>query len=132
MTMTMNEIIWSDPKSFPAVTDVVPGIIGSVAQSAASQLGIRHAAYVDLQPGDGTRYELVIIANPDLSYGAPYRFASQSGPLAPWLGETEMHPDYALEKYVMLGGYWSATVIALFLNTVGDLVKLSDDLRLKR
>jgi len=116
--MSMNEHIWDNPQQFPAVTMVNRLHIEYRSAIAADHLDIYGCAFAVLEPDDGTRYELTIVGV--ITQSAQFRFASSFGPLAPWTGGSTVHPDYAQEKYVANGNYWTATVLALFLNEVGE------------
>ena len=113
---TMNDEIWGDPDQFPAVTELDRDHIELVAGNAAFQINGSGSAWSVLQPHDGTRYEMSVMM---ASTHSRYIFASSFGPMAPWSGGVAMHPDYALEKYVSDGSKWTATVFALFLNSLG-------------
>lgn len=124
--MSMNDDIWACPRDFPAVTEVDRHAIGAAAGMAANQLKRDRFAYVALEPDDGTRYEFSIVfvggkhADPLALGGAPFRFANSFGTLYPWMGTPTVHPDYAAEHYVSDDSPWTATVIALFLNSVAE------------
>ena len=118
---TMSQDIWNNPDQFPAVTELDAGAIDGAALRAALMLRDFRFAFVVLEPDDGTRYELAIVPSLGIA-GAPYRFGSSFGALYPWMGEPSIHPDYAKEHYVSNGNPWTATVFALFLNTVAEII----------
>ena len=121
---TMSQDIWNNPDQFPAVTELDAGAIDAAAVRAAAMLRHGGFAYVVLEPGDGTRYELAIVSSTTIVIpGAPYRFGSSFGALWPWMGEPTVHPDYAKEHYVSNGNPWTAIVFALFLNTVAEIIE---------
>lgn len=112
----MNESIWNDAESFPAVRELDRPYLEHAAEQTALALLSHEYALALIEPGDATRYELAIVTGPQI--GAPYRFASSFGPLYPWMGNPTIHPDYAEEHYVANRSRWTATVYALFLNEV--------------
>jgi len=122
---TMSQDIWNNPDQFPAVTELDAGAIDAAAVRAAGMLRERGWAFVVLEPDDGTRYELAIVTVLDFAVGAPFRFGSSFGALYPWMGEPSVHPDYAKEHFVSNGNPWTATVFALFLNTVAEIIETS-------
>jgi|GEM_PF-4513034 len=120
--MSMNDAIWSDPDKFPAVTEVNREVLEFVAAQAHRDLRDTRMAYAILQPDDGTRYEISIVEAPALMTEGPYVFSSNHGPMNRWLGGYSMDPEYAGQKYVTGKWPWTATVFALFLNSVGELL----------
>ena len=128
MTQTMTQTILNNPTEFPAVREVNMATIGEAAATVAAALCEHGHAFVVLTPDDGTRYELLIAETGDTHTGlfsaAPYRFGSSMGPVAAWMGKPTIHPDYARQNYVADGGMWTATVFALFLNRVAELLDL--------
>jgi hypothetical protein len=126
---TINEDIWANPGTWPAVTEVKQHIIDKAAWHVAHQLADTGSAFTVLEPDDGTRYELAIISAPqpdalfiDVDPEITWRFASSMGPLYPWRGNPTIHPDYAAEHYVGNHSMWTATVYALFLNSVSAVM----------
>ena len=113
---TMNDAIWGDPEQFPAVTELDRDHIELAAGNAAHKIKGDGNAYVVLEPHDGTRYEMSIMLRRDTG---EFVFSSSMGPMYHWGGHDGTHPAYALEKYVSNGNKWTATVFALFLNSLG-------------
>ena len=115
--MSMNDDIWGDPVRFPAVTELDREHIERAAIVAWPAIMDQGWAWVELQPNDGTRYQIAIMWS---QITDAYQFASSMGPMAAWSGRDVMHPDYALSHYVTdPQGTWTATVFALFLNALG-------------
>lgn len=122
---TMNDRIWGSPDECPAVREINRLTIERSASDAAALLTMHGFVHVTLEPDDGTRYEMVIVAaDPnDRWSSAPYRFSSSMGTVYPWMGNPSIHPDYAQQHYVANGNRWTATVFALFLNTVAEAMR---------
>lgn len=99
------------------------------AKFAKRQLEALNHAFIDLQPGDGTTYKIVIV-RPSLetrvsSYhptgfkleeDAPYLVCTSFGPLYEWNSTMWMSWDYVADKWVADRREWTARVIARFLN----------------
>jgi hypothetical protein len=119
----INDQIWAAPTEFPAVTEIDRGILEAAAQDAANQMILRGHAFLEFSPEDGTRYVVMIVESPTASgVGAPFQFASNMGPVHAWNGTPTVHPEYAAQNFVVDCGRWTATVFALFLNSVSALM----------
>lgn len=117
MTNRMNELILEAPPL--AAREVDLGHIEAVAKAAAIDLAIEGYFVGAIEPGDATRYEVVIVRthNPH----QPFMFASSFGEMFAWMGRPSIHPDYAQEHYVSRDrSPWTAVVYALFLNWVAE------------
>jgi hypothetical protein len=114
---TMNEHIWDSPGEFPAAAGLNRAAIEQAAMTAATDLLAKGWSTTALQPDDGTVYRMTIQRS---LVGAPFLVASSFGPTAWWDGKVGIHPDYAEAKYVGDRHFWTATVFALFLNSVGS------------
>lgn len=103
----------------PAISGVNIESIERSAVHAARELRERGYVLIELEPDDGTRYEIVIAARASrTSYTGPrYVVANNFSPVHPWNGNPSVHPDYASEKW---GGpnhnSWTGVVMALLLN----------------
>lgn len=85
--------------------------------NAATVLREMGRVWVVLEPGDATRYEVVIV---DTHIERDrYRVATSFGPLYPWHGET-LHPGYVTEKWVTNRNQHTGEVLARFLNHVSE------------
>lgn len=114
----MNESIQA--AAYPA-TEIPMSVFTTAATEIHRQMRAMNYAHYNFEPGDGTRYEIVIIPTL-LPTGSPYRFASNFAPAYSWNGTPSVHPDYAKEHYVSDGNMWSAVVFALLLNSLAELM----------
>lgn len=107
------------------------------ATMAVSMLSEWGHAFVDLQPGDGTTYKIVVVqpllaAHPARSATGwtvvpdRYYVGTSFGPLYPTPLKGGYHWDYVRSHFVHGEGgtsEWTARVIARFLNTLSDKLK---------
>lgn len=118
---SMNVSILDNPTAYPAVREVNVGEIARAARAAAICLA-DHGYWVgEIEPGDATRYSVMIARSDRAETG--YVMASNFGSLYPWRGRPTIHPDYAREHYVTNDNPWTATVYALFLNMVAEALE---------
>lgn len=102
------------------------------ANWAATQLHHGGNAYVELTPGDMTRYPIGIlqwhnINNGRLLPGFQHRWfvATTYGPMYEWGGAAEVHWSYVLDKWITRPGYtgkYAAMIFTRFLNTLSPLI----------
>lgn len=107
------------------------------ASMAASMLAGHGHAFVDLQPGDGTTYKIVVVqpliaAHSNRSatgwtiYPNAYWVGTSFGPLYPTPLKGGYDWGYVLEHFVYGNGgtaEWTARVIARFLNALSEKFK---------
>lgn len=93
-------------------------------------------AFIDLQPGDGTTYKIVICQPREpgevgfkLFAGEPvhgwrktdrYWLGSSFGALYPWSPSSGNHWDYVDSHYLDKSHPWTARVLARFLSTLAE------------
>jgi hypothetical protein len=97
-------------------------IIEMVARGMAARLRRDGFAFSRFGPCYSIEYDVTITKV--LGVGAPYLFANNFGPLAPWTGTADLYPPTAAKKYVFEGDNLTAIVLSLFLNAVAEELDL--------
>ncbi len=104
--------------------------IRSAAHFAGVQLRGAGHAVINLEPGDVTRYTIIVTA-PGPSYSGwqnevvderHYLVACSFGPVYPWTG-SRIDWSYVQSKWVSDGRTWTAVVIAEFLNALAEQIE---------
>jgi len=102
------------------------------AGELARQLDLHNYAEIDFQPGDGTRYPIIVLAKgrdvpvitgdehsgSERTHDYLVVLASSFGNAYPWAGDTGMHHSYCAEKWARDGREWTGRVIATLLNAL--------------
>ena len=112
----MNRIDLTD-YPHPAIAEVSHTAINRAALEAAHALALRGFWQGEIEPGDSTRYDVVIARRADSDQ---WVVASNLGVMYPWNGNPTVHPDYATEHYSVHHSSWTGVVMALFLNATAD------------
>lgn len=95
--------------------------IRDAARMAAVQIHEAGAAYVDLQPGDGIRYQITVAAPPVVHpWFVSLLNLGRGSTCHGWHPENSewTSPEYALGKWT--DSVWTSQVVAAFLNLLRD------------
>lgn len=102
-----------------------PRRIDRAARWAAARLRILDHAVVNLEPGDATRYVIMITAPQSTwdtdgpTHEREYLVATSFGPVYPWAA-VKLDWSYVHAKWVANENRWTAVVITEFLNTLAS------------
>lgn len=109
----------------------------STANWAATQLRHGGNCYVELCPGDSTKYAIAIVQWHNVHHGRlqpgyqdRWFMAHSFGPLYEWGGGAPVHWSYVRDKWVFGNtptADYTAMVIARFLNTLSPLLPRAGD-----
>ena len=141
--MDLDDLADADPHRVWGLSNVP---FMSTACFAAESIERYGSAYVDLQPGDGTAYQITIVQPPTnqqwkrwswykrqdppriddmLKRGDAYFVATQFGPMYRWTGDEIGDWGYVHEKWLSgqrLADEHTARVLFRFLNTLSPLL----------
>lgn len=114
------------------------GAFDVAAVNAAETLHEHGCAFVCLEPGDATRYQISIVRPREIGEigfklfdGSPvhgwkmtdrYYVASSFGALYEWSPKFRVHWDYADSHFLDQHNEWTARVLARFLNTLAERI----------
>lgn len=109
-----------ESEAYPATAELDLNYMQYMAMQTGVVLRTNGYSHTVLEPGDGTRYEIIIVRRFSFNDTAPFMVASNLSSAYPWMGKHTVYPSYAIEKWSDNNSEWTGTVMALFLNWVAD------------
>lgn len=96
--------------------------VAEAAEAAAWAIFANGSATVLIEPGDSTRY--VVMLGKTGGASSEWWFGSNFGVVAPWAGTFALQPDYVTARYVENGNEHTGAVLACFMNHLSTLLAL--------